>query len=135
MTDEAQITALIAAARAVVNPRRLSRTVEVGGVGAALRSASGAVYVGVCIDAASGVGFCAEHGAVAAMITAGESRVLSVVAVDWDGAVLPPCGRCRELLVQIDNGNAATQVILPTGVKTLRDLLPDHWLLDRPPPP
>ena len=86
--------ALIAAARAVVNPRRLSRTVEVGGVGAALVTASGQVFTGVCIDAASGIGFCAEHGAVAAMITAGESRIETIVAVDWDGSVLPPCGRC-----------------------------------------
>ena len=50
--------ALIAAARAVLNPRRLSPTVEVAGVGAALVTASGAVYRGVCIDAACGIGFC-----------------------------------------------------------------------------
>ena len=124
--------ALIAAARAVLNPRRLSPTVEVAGVGAALRTASGQVFTGVCIDAASGIGFCAEHGAVAAMITAGESRIDSIVAVDWDGAILPPCGRCRELVVQVDPGNAATRVILPGAVRRMRDLLPDHWLLDRP---
>jgi cytidine deaminase len=123
--------ALIAAARAVVNPRRLSRTVEVGGVGAALRTASGAIYTGVCIDAASGIGFCAEHGAVAAMITAGESRIMAMVAVDWDGSILQPCGRCRELVVQVDDGNAETRVILPGGAKPMRALLPDHWLLDR----
>lgn len=122
---------LIAAARAVVNPRRLSRTVEVGGVGAALRTASGAIYTGVCIDAASGIGFCAEHGAVAAMVTAGESRIMAIVAVDWDGSILQPCGRCRELVVQVDDGNAETRVILPGCVKPMRALLPDHWLLDR----
>ncbi|MEO8244291.1 MAG: cytidine deaminase [bacterium] len=122
--------ALIAAARAVVNPRRLSRTVEVGGVGAALRTATGAVYTGVCIDAASGIGFCAEHGAVAAMITAGESRIAAMVAVDWDGSILPPCGRCRELVVQVDAANAETRVILPATVREMRELLPDHWLLD-----
>lgn len=124
--------ALIAAARAVLNPRRLSPTVEVAGVGAALRTASGQVFTGVCIDAASGIGFCAEHGAVAAMITAGESRIDTIVAVDWDGSILPPCGRCRELVVQVDPGNAATRVILPGAVRPMRDLLPDHWLLDRP---
>ena len=122
---------LVAAARAVVNPRRLSRTVEAGGVGAALRSAGGRLFTGVCIDAASGIGFCAEHGAVAAMITAGESRIETIVAVDWDGTVLAPCGRCRELVVQVDDGNAATRVILSGGVKVMRELLPDHWLLDR----
>jgi len=122
---------LLAAARAVLNPRRLSKTVEAGGVGAALRSGSGRVFSGVCIDAASGIGFCAEHAAVAAMVTAGESRIASIVAVDWDGRVLQPCGRCRELVVQIDPGNADTRVILPAGVRPMRDLLPDHWLLDR----
>ena len=122
---------LLAAARAVVNPRRLSRTVEAGGVGAALRTASGAIYTGVCIDAASGIGFCAEHGAVAAMVTAGDSRIMDIVAVDREGAILQPCGRCRELVVQLDAGNGGTRVILPSGVRPMRDLLPHHWLLDR----
>ena len=53
---------LIAAARAVLNPRRLSRTVEVAGVGAALRTVSGRVYLGVCIDAACGIGFVRRRG-------------------------------------------------------------------------
>lgn len=128
MDEDAELRA---AARAVVNPRRLSPTVEVAGVGAALRSASGRVFTGVCIDAACGIGFCAEHGAVAAMITAGESRIAAMVAVDWDGRVLPPCGRCRELVVQVDPGNAQTRVILQHGARALRELLPDHWVLDR----
>ncbi len=131
MSDPTRDCDLITAARAVLNPRRLSATVEVGGVGAALRAASGAIYTGVCIDAASGIGFCAEHAAAAAMITAGESRITDMVAVDWDGSVLQPCGRCRELVVQLDDGNAGTRVILPHGVKPMRDLLPDHRLLDR----
>ena len=65
------------------------------------------------------------------MITAGESRIMDIVAIDWDGSILQPCGRCRELVVQIDPGNAETRVILPTGTRPMRDLLPDHWLLDR----
>jgi len=123
---------LIEAARAVVAPRQLSPTAEAGSVGAALLSGSGRIFTGVCIDAATSVGFCAEHAAAAAMVTAGESRVLAMVAVDSDGAVLPPCGRCRELIVQLDPGNAGTEVILPGKTAKLRALLPDHWLLDRP---
>jgi cytidine deaminase len=65
------------------------------------------------------------------MITAGESRIMDIVAVGEDGAILQPCGRCRELVVQVDDGNAETRVILPHSVKPMRDLLPDHWLIDR----
>ena len=125
--------ALVEAARARLAPRRLSPTVEVAGVAAALRTAGGAVHLGVCIDAASGIGFCAEHGAIAAMVTAGESRIETIVAVDWDGSILSPCGRCREFVVQIDPGNAATRVILAGGVAPMHDLLPHHWLMDRTP--
>jgi cytidine deaminase len=131
MTIDDADQALIAAARAVLAPRRLSPTVEVAGVGAALITDGGQVFTGVCIDAASGIGFCAEHAAVAAMITAGHSRIATIVAVDWDGSILQPCGRCRELVVQVDPGNADTHVILPGGVRLMRDLLPDHWLMDR----
>ena len=66
------------------------------------------------------------------MITAGESRIDTIVAVDEDGRVLAPCGRCRELIVQVDPGNAVTRVILPGRVASARELLPDHWILDCP---
>ena len=36
------------------------------------------------------MGFCAEHAAAAAMITAGQNLVLKMVAVNWDGEILPP---------------------------------------------
>ena len=115
-------------ARAVVNPRRLSDEAESGGVGAALLTEQGHVYVGVCIDTACSMGFCAEHAAAAAMVTAGESRVLKMVAVGWDGRVMPPCGRCREFISQLDDGNRDARVMVAEGsVVTLRELLPYDW--------
>ena len=115
-------------AKSVLNPRRLSDSADAGGVGAALLSESGAIYTGVCIDTGSSMGFCAEHAAAAAMITAGESRVTKMVAVNWDGRVLPPCGRCREFINQLDDGNAEAQVMVRDGlVMPLRDLLPHDW--------
>jgi cytidine deaminase len=115
-------------AKSVLNPRRLSESAEAGGVGAAILSESGSVYTGVCVDTGSSMGFCAEHAAAAAMITAGESRVLKMVAVAWDGRVLPPCGRCREFVNQLDDGNAEAQVMVREGLAVpLRDLLPHDW--------
>ena len=119
---------LSARARAVLNPRRLSPEAEAGGVGAALLTASGAVYTGVCIDTACSMGFCAEHAAAAAMITAGEHRVLKMVAVNWDGRILPPCGRCREFISQLHEENLDTEVLVDDGVVLpLRALLPHDW--------
>ncbi|MEM7534040.1 MAG: cytidine deaminase [Chloroflexota bacterium] len=115
-------------AKAVLNPRKLSEEAEAGGVGAALLSESGAVYTGVCIDTACSMGFCAEHAAAATMITAGENRVLKMIAVGWDDGIMPPCGRCREFISQIHDDNLGTEVMVGDDVVvTLRDLLPYDW--------
>ena len=112
-------------AKSVVNPRRLSESAEAGGVGAAILAESGRVYTGVCIDTGSSLGFCAEHAAAAAMITAGESRVSKMVAVGWDGQIMPPCGRCREFISQLHDDNLDAEVMVAAGViVTIRDLLP-----------
>ena len=120
--------ALYDKAKAVVNPRRLSGEADAGGVGAAILSDTGKVYTGVCVDTSSSMGFCAEHAAAAAMITAGESRVLKMVAVNWDGRILPPCGRCREFISQLDDDNLQAEVLVADRVIVMLDeLLPYNW--------
>jgi len=119
---------LLAIARGALNPRRLSDLAEAGGVAAAVLSDSGAVYTGVCIDTACSMGFCAEHAAIAAMVTAGESRIMEIVAVGEDGVVIPPCGRCREFIAQVHPDNRDAQVMVAAGViVTVSDLLPHYW--------
>lgn len=119
---------LVDRARSVLNPRRISASAESGGVGAALLAADGNIYMGVCIDTACSMGFCAEHAAAAAMVTAGQSRILRAVAVDWDGSILPPCGRCREFLSQLHDDNLQAEVLVAEGtVVRLADLLPHDW--------
>jgi len=111
-----------------------------GDVGAILVTVAGTQYAGVCIDTGSGTGFCAEHSAIAAMVTAGEYQIAAIVAV-WrsetgDLYVLPPCGRCREFIRQIDPANLDTEIVLGRDrSEPLRKLLPEHrWpeALDRP---
>jgi len=70
------------------------------------------------------------------MITAGESRIRQIVAVNQYGTVLSPCGRCRELMFQINQGNLRTEVILGEHTTVLlEELLPkrwqDAWIADR----
>jgi cytidine deaminase len=119
---------LYQSAKAVLNPRKLSKFAEAGGVGAAILSGSGRVYTGVCIDTACSMGFCAEHAAAAALICAGESLIAKVVAVNWDGEILPPCGRCREFLAQLNDNNLNAQVLIRRDlIVTLRELIPFDW--------
>jgi len=120
--------ALYELAKSVLNPRKLSGDAGAGGVGAALLSDSGRVYTGVCIDTACSMGFCAEHAAAAAMVTAGENRVVRMIAVNWNGRILPPCGRCREFISQLHAANLEAEVMVAEGVvRTLRELLPFDW--------
>lgn len=115
-------------AKAIVNPRRLSESAEAGSVGAAILSEFGKVYLGVCIDTASSMGFCAEHAAIAAMVTAGENRILKVIAVGRRGNIMPPCGRCREFISQMHDDNLLTEVMVSEGVIVkIKDLLPFDW--------
>jgi cytidine deaminase len=115
-------------ANSVINPRKLSEFAEAGGVGAAILAESGRIYTGVCIDTSSSMGFCAEHAAASAMITAGESRVIRMIAVDWDGSVLSPCGRCREFINQIHKDNWNAEVMVQEGkIATIQELLPYDW--------
>ena len=64
---------LIAAATALVGEFRTSDDCVAGGVAAAVRSRSGHIYTGVCVDTQCGMGFCAEHAVVAEMLKARES--------------------------------------------------------------
>jgi cytidine deaminase len=120
---------MIEKAKTVLRPRKLSNDNSAGNVACALLSSNGNLYLGVCIDVSSGIGFCAEHSAIAAMITAGETRIAKIVAVSSDGKVLPPCGRCREFMFEIDATNLAlTDVILGEDkVVKLQELLPHPY--------
>jgi cytidine deaminase len=67
-------------AASVINPRMVGDRLF-DDVGCALTTRSGNLYLGVCIDTASCTGLCAEHSAIAAMVTAGEYRIEKIVAV------------------------------------------------------
>lgn len=101
-------------ARATLRPMQLGRHGEAGQVACALEAKSGDVFTGICIDLPCGLGFCAERAAAAQMLKEGQTAIRRIVAVDEDGRPIPPCGSCREFLVQLDDANVETLVVLPT---------------------
>ena len=124
MTDEE----LIETATTLVGDFETSQDCSAGAVAAALETASGNVYTGICVDMQCGIGFCAEHAAVAEMLKAREWEIKTIVAVTKEG-IVPPCGRCREMLWQVNERNCNTRVIVASGkVLSLADLLPQpRW--------
>ena len=120
------------AARAVLNPRKISEWLEAGGVAAAVETESGRIYTGVCVDSACTLGVCAERNAIFNMITNGESRIKRVIAVGWDGKAMPPCGACRELMAQLMPKDYQGIEIMLNNEKnemtTLGALTPSWWI-------
>lgn len=100
-------------------------------VGAAIRAASGVVYTGCNVEnVAYPEGTCAEAGAIAAMVAAGETRLTEVAVIADSPSPVPPCGGCRQKLAEFAEGH--TPVLLGTTdggrmETTVGDLLPGRF--------
>ncbi|WP_377186427.1 cytidine deaminase [Ruegeria meonggei] len=82
-------------------------------VGAAIRSSTGVVYSGCNVEnVAYPEGTCAEAGAIAAMVAAGEKELTEVYVVASSPLPVPPCGGCRQKLAEF--GKREVKVILAT---------------------
>lgn len=95
-------------------------------VGAAALVDDGRVVVGCNVENASyGVGLCAECGLVSALHAGGGGRLVAFVAVDGNGEVLMPCGRCRQLLYE--HGGPELLVLMSDRVRRMTEVLPDAF--------
>ena len=123
---------MLEAAKAVQGGRHISDYVEAGEVAAAVESATGRIYTGVCVDTACTLGICAERNAIFNMLTNGEHRIRRVLAVMPDGKNGAPWGACRELMVQLmpqDYGDIEVMLDIES-MKTahLSELTPEWWI-------
>ncbi len=100
-------------------------------VGAAIRGASGAIYRGCNVEnVAYPEGTCAEAGAIAAMVAAGETELIEVAVIADSPSPVPPCGGCRQKLAEF--GRHDTPVLLATTdgatlATTVGELLPGRF--------
>lgn len=100
-------------------------------VGAAIRAASGRVYTGVNVEnVAYPEGTCAEAGAIAAMIAAGDTEIAEVAVIADSPSPVPCCGGCRQKLaefgapeVKVTMGTLAGQSL----TLTLAEILPGRF--------
>ena len=82
-------------------------------VGAAIRTADGAIYLGCNVEnAAYPEGTCAEAGAIAAMCAAGAREIAEVAVIADSPVPITPCGGCRQKLAEFAGPD--TPVIMGT---------------------
>ena len=97
-------------------------------VGVALMSSSGEIYTGVNVEnAAYPEGTCAEAGAIARMIAAGDRKITAVYVVADGAEPVPPCGGCRQKLAEFSAPDVPVTMATISGIEktlTVAQLLP-----------
>jgi cytidine deaminase len=92
-------------------------------VGAAAVVDDGRIVTGCNVENASyGLSLCAECGLVSQLVDSGGGRLVALCCVDADGRPLAPCGRCRQLLLEM--GGPELLVDSSDGPRTMASLLP-----------
>ena len=97
-------------------------------VGAAVRGEDGSIHGGCNVEnVAYPQGLCAEAGAIAALVAAGQKRVLECVVIGPGPEVITPCGGCRQKLREFASDDLPIHLCGPDGLHrtvTLGQLLP-----------
>ena len=96
-------------------------------VGAALLCADGSVVTGCNVENSSfPAGSCAERGALAAAVLSGQLQFTHLVIVTDADDPTPPCGMCRQALVEFAPALPITSFATAGAEEqwSLRDLLP-----------
>ena len=97
-------------------------------VGAAVRAGSGVIHSGCNVEnVAYPEGTCAEAGAIAAMVAAGDRELTEVYVVACSPQPVPPCGGCRQKLAEFGKGDVVVTMATTGGLEartTIADLLP-----------
>jgi cytidine deaminase len=103
-------------------------------VGAAVRAASGAIYAGCNVEnVAYPEGTCAEAGAIAAMVAAGETRIIEALVIADSPMPVSPCGGCRQKLAEFAGGDVKITMTTTAGntqEMTMAALLPGAFTVD-----
>lgn len=103
-------------------------------VGAALRAASGKIYVGCNVEnVAYPEGTCAEAGAIAAMVAAGETQIVEALVIADSPMPVSPCGGCRQKLAEFGAKDLKVTMTTLAGNRaevTLAELLPGAFTVE-----
>lgn len=134
MTTDVALTmreqaALLAAARAAMD--KAYAPYSRFHVGAAVLDENGHIHAGCNVEnAAYPQGVCAEAGALSAMVLAGGRCARAVLVMGSGGALVTPCGGCRQKIREFAAPDTPVLIAGEGGVRasfTLEQLLPQSF--------
>ncbi len=124
---------LIGKAKEIIVKAKPVNLINTGDVGCALITSKGNIFQGVSLGFYCGIGSCGEYQAIGNMISNGEKEIKTIASVWYDEKkgkyeIIPPCGKCREMVKQACKKNWDTEVIVSDLEKVkLKDLMPHSW--------
>ncbi len=100
-------------------------------VGAAILDEQGVIHSGCNVEnAAYPLGCCAEQSAVSHMIIGGGKQIKQILIVGRAGEACPPCGACRQIILEHGDGNTLVHLEAGAGhfsTRPLSALLPEAF--------
>ncbi|KAA8434879.1 cytidine deaminase family protein [Weissella sagaensis] len=118
------------------DPKDVTPFIYAHNVVCALEAENGQIYTGFCVESCSGVcNLCAERVAALNMyVNSGQTHIKRLIAfrdaAPSGGGSGMPCGACQDFLLQLDQKNQATEIMLDYSKQettTLNDLMPNWW--------
>ncbi len=118
------------------DPKDVTPFIYAHNVVCALEAENGQIYMGFCVESCSGVcNLCAERVAALNMyVNSGQTHIKRLIAfrdaAPSGGGSGMPCGACQDFLLQLDQKNQATEIMLDYSKQettTLNDLMPNWW--------
>lgn len=111
-----------------MNPKTLNKRAKIADAICVIVTKNDNIFIGASLVASCGLGYCAEQSCISQMLTFGESAIDSMLIVDKFGTVLTPCGKCIELITQINEENLFSKVLVSSKkFLYIKDLFPFDW--------
>lgn len=123
-------------AKVQYDPKDVTPFIYAHHVVCALEAENGDIYTGFCVESCSGVcDLCAERVAALNMyVNSGQTHIKRMIAfrdaAPSGGGSGMPCGACQDFLLQLDQKNKATEIMIDYGnleTTTLGELMPNWW--------
>lgn len=123
MNSEIRNQELVESARAIIATRFKQ---DYHHIGCALRTRSGQVFSAVHLEANVGrIAVCAEAVTIGMAAAAGDTEIETIVAVDYRGNIVSPCGMCRELIS--DYADDCMVIVSEDVIVPILELLPRKY--------